>query len=105
MSNAHRWKQEFSGSYDIPRQIEDKVDTAEYEDISWHNDVCPSFVCTATMRRLWVEHPEPQMREWDAMPRYAVFQMDENYEAVTGHPLYEGDNLDVAMLVAARGEV
>jgi hypothetical protein len=63
------WKAEFGKNYNVPAII---AKAEGVEDISWHNDICPSFVWAVLDRgpegeehplRLWVEHPDPHQRE------------------------------------------
>lgn len=64
------WEKEFGRGYDVPSKIE----ALGWTDISWHNDMCPSFTPDPNDPdiRLWVEHPDPSMREFDDQPRYAI---------------------------------
>jgi hypothetical protein len=68
------WEKEFGREYDIPLEIE----ALGWTDISWHNDMCPSFTPDPDEDkiRLWVEHPDPNMREYDDQPRYVINRMD-----------------------------
>ena len=64
-------------------------------DVSWHNDVAPSFclphrAVDCEMPRLWVSHEDPKQREADDYPHYAVYLAD-------GEALYEGDDAEEAL--------
>lgn len=45
-----------------------------WEDTSWHNDACPSFTCDVFV--LWIEHPDPAMREFNSA-RFTMVCEDE----------------------------
>ncbi len=74
------WRDEFPPEFDVPELISGDP---ELEDVSWHNDVCPSFTLKRLMGkvletgavdvRLWCEHPDPDKREWDIETRYNVY--------------------------------
>lgn len=38
-----------------------------WEDVSWHNDVCPRFQCTAHMLAVWVDFDDPAERELNCL--------------------------------------
>jgi hypothetical protein len=62
------WKDEFPLDYEIPGLIEFMVKEGVLQDISWHNDVMPSFSVPDPKRedygvRLWVDHPVAFERE------------------------------------------
>lgn len=45
-----------------------------FEDTSWHNNACPSFVSPDKAVWVWIEHPDPRLRE---MPqRFCVEQIE-----------------------------
>jgi len=70
------WVREFGWDYDVPPEVLALVQSGEAEDISWHNDICPSFSAHgpdySPEVRLWVEHPDPAKREWDDAKRFGV---------------------------------
>jgi hypothetical protein len=83
---------EFGPAYEVPDAI---VDTLE--DLSWHNDVCPSFGVEdndGNGVRLWVEHPDVDQRESAFGSRYVV---TETHECETQEPAYAGDDLAAAL--------
>lgn len=107
------WISEHGADYDVPAEI---ADAEALDDLSWHNDVCPSFGKQVTDPetgdvhdvRLWVEHPDPAQRESSSDARFAV-----NYQPWSAQPvpglkiaddgdLYAGD--DAAAALAALGE-
>jgi len=72
------WREEFGDGYAVPETI-----TSQLHDVSWHNDLSPSFVASELApaayekeeARLWVGHPDPAIRaaEWGApVPRFNV---------------------------------
>lgn len=69
------WREEFDESFDVPELIE-KLEGVE--DMSWHNDVCPSFGVRGDEEwdlRIWVQHPDPEQRETYEAERYMVQAM------------------------------
>ncbi len=73
------WIAEFGAEYAVPALVTDTL-----EDLSWHNDICPSFTTKGIAAndptyhegvdvRLWVDHPDPQERETGPdTPRFRV---------------------------------
>lgn len=62
---ASRYQSEFPSDFTVPAFL---VESKDWIDISWHNDVCPSFQPasdseTEPTLRIWVNHPEPEQRE------------------------------------------
>lgn len=70
------WKEQFGEGYEVPRFIQWLVDTQMLSDLSYGNDVAPSFGIydedTETWIRLWVEHPLRSARERDEEERFSV---------------------------------
>jgi len=92
-----RWVEEFCPSYRIPKQVSLLVAAGVLEDHSWHNDASPSFVVAGSyseqddyMTRLWIDHPDPEMRQDDSYARYTVITSDLVQ-------LYSGDVLSDAL--------
>lgn len=87
------WIREFGTGFDVPAVV---TEDPAIEDISWHNDVAPSFCLKGappgTDLRLWVDHPDPDMRECDG-PRFMV--MDHNTERAR----YMGDSIEDAIRI------
>lgn len=90
------WRIEKGDDYAVPDVIDQHP---KLEDVSWHNDACPSFrpkgiedheECNI---RLWVQHPDPTRRETDG-GRYLVGGANDDAPDV-----YSGD--DVAAAIAA----
>jgi hypothetical protein len=64
------WKTEFpdfDSMPDIP---------ANWTDISWHNDTCPSFECGNV--RIWIDYADPEQREFSTPTRFAVVPFNED---------------------------
>jgi hypothetical protein len=60
------WDSEFGASYKVPKKLLDLADAGVLEDVSWHNDISPSFERKTEggySVRLWVEHPDLDQRE------------------------------------------
>jgi|HubBroStandDraft_5_1064220.scaffolds.fasta_scaffold54935_3 hypothetical protein len=62
------YQTEFPGFEDAPDA--DWLQAHGFEDISWRNDTCPSFMCDVFV--LWVDFKDPAMREHPETPRYAI---------------------------------
>lgn len=64
MNQSPTWIDEHGAEYDVPLEI---LHMEGIEDWSWHNDVCPSFGLydsdSNAMLRIWVQHPDMEMRE------------------------------------------
>lgn len=67
----HGWRHEHGDEFRVPVIIE-----ATLPDCSWRNDVCPSFGYSCDDwdedYRLWVNHPEPEFREFSTQERFVV---------------------------------
>lgn len=84
------WRGEFDADYAVPRWF---VDHPDLEDTSWHNDVSPSFETESPPGtesekyaggprvRVWVEHPDPAVREAQRAERYSVQLTGEDDDA------------------------
>lgn len=62
------WQAEHGADYEVPGLIDFMVKEGILTDISWHNDVCPSFSVDDPADeergvRLWVDHPVLSERE------------------------------------------
>jgi len=60
------WISEFGPEWQIPKEILDLVNAGVLSDMSWHNDVCPSFgkeIAPDTFFQMFVEHPNLNERE------------------------------------------
>src|SRR5262245_4348617 len=77
---ARQWIQEFGVEYAAPAPCD------ALDDCSWHNDISPSFTIPGFDLdgdrdiRLWVDHPDPMMREDERIPRFRVCDSSEPAE-------------------------
>jgi len=93
------WASEFGSDYDVPGEVEALVQAGYVFDDSWHNDVCPSFVISGTETeaydgyKLWVEHVNPDLREWAGEGDRFVIT-----DGANGHePVLETDDINKAV--------
>lgn len=69
------WRSEFMHhpvDYDVPARIEELEGV---EDMSWHNDVCPSFgreISDSLRLRIWCDTPEADDRECPGEGRFTI---------------------------------
>ncbi len=100
------WRKEFGVSWSVPARVDDLVDKGDLVDMSWHNDVAPSFITKSVAEskaweddgrgvRLWVDHPVRTLREHEDGSRYFVAAGDGGENDVR----YAGDDLDEALRV------
>lgn len=93
------WRHEHGDVYDVPTEI---LRVEGIEDLSWHNDTCPSFgaqigVGGDLLRlRIWVDHPDPDQRDM-GWPRFYVVGESWNDDGAAildaaGVPDSHGDN-------------
>lgn len=70
------WQAEFGASYQVPAAFTNEPDLF---DISWHNDVSPSFCWDEDidLPRLWVAHPDRDHREAPDMKRFCITKGDD----------------------------
>lgn len=72
------WLSEFGKEYEVPNPIKAMCLFKVADDYSWHNDMCPSFGKTLDAEgsgddiRIWVEHPQIDMREHQDSKRFIV---------------------------------
>jgi hypothetical protein len=98
---AGLWRKEFGDGFAIPSGI---TGNPRFNDISWHNDMCPSFAVDVdpdahTKGRyivVWAEHPEASERELK-MKRYLVCWRDNDGN---GDDILETDDVEEAVRVA-----
>lgn len=106
------WVHEHGEDYQDPKEV-----VLALRDVSWHNDVCPSFGPVPELvdpcgdvhdLRLWVDHPDPDQRESSAGHRYAVNYNCWSTILVAGIPrsedrdIYAGEDLDEALAAFAE---
>jgi hypothetical protein len=58
----------------IPVEI---LHNEEWNDNSWHNDTCPSFVHVGGRAYLFVEYPNKADREYPESSRFTVYCLDD----------------------------
>lgn len=81
---------------------------ADWEDSSWHNDVCPSFRVMQggdgdsnyEFSRVWIAESDPAERELPEMPRFIVSYENGESDSVDG--LVSDNWADVLAYVAIR---
>lgn len=72
---------------------------AGFEDASWHNDACPSFVSDPVGLLIWVDYLDPALREFDGKyPRFTVQQQRAGIE-VSGPSLATDDWSEVLAFI------
>ena len=49
---------------------------AGFDDVSWHNDMCPSFLNERAGLIIFVDYAEPAKREFPECPRFSVATWD-----------------------------
>ena len=47
---------------------------AGFEDVSWCNDMCPAFESKALKLSLWVDHSDPEGREFPESDRFTIYK-------------------------------
>ena len=63
------WKDEHGGTYAVPHEILELVNSGQAVDHSWHNDTCPCFgreypeIGEEACLKLWTDRPDPDCRE------------------------------------------
>lgn len=56
-------------SYNVPEFL---LTDPNWEDVSWHNDVCPRWENKELQLAVWVDHHEPECREYEDWKQYTV---------------------------------
>lgn len=60
---------------EFPEFTLDVVIPSGFKDESWHNDAMPCFtksIADERTLRLWIDYTNPDMREFDTAPRFAL---------------------------------
>lgn len=89
----------------FPDQAADHMPTipAGFVDHSWHNDMCPRFESEALNLSLWVDHSDPQRREFPEMKRFNVYEGTSMAEHMNEEPTLSTDDWsDVVAFIAER---
>lgn len=74
---------------------------ASFDDVSWHNDACPSFVSDALGLQIFIDYKDPNQREFPETERFSVQSQDHGVE-VSGPSLATDDWSEVLAFIAAR---
>lgn len=101
------WEKEFGVDYAVPEAFSTDP---RLVDISWHNDICPSFIVASDddpegVWRIWVEHVNPELREYPEQPRIFVSSLNEEGLWFQSEDDVEGAIAELLKQVAARKEV
>jgi|SRR5215475_8145816 len=95
------WKTQFHAEFAPPEEVKAAVENGHLIDVSYRNDVCPSFSTPKFEHgekdlRLWVHPASPKDREYE-VPRYAVTYYDWTNYDIDQSELYVGDDIVAAM--------
>ncbi len=75
----------------------------DFEDISWHNDVCPSFYNKALKLRLWVHPVKVADREYECIKRFNLIFGEIDSDVAALECLVDTDNFqEINNMVALR---
>jgi hypothetical protein len=80
------WFAEFCDFRDMP------AIPTDWEDVSWHNDVCPSFHAKGETVRIFVDYPDGDLREYPEHKRFSAYKNDVKSMTPIGDSLIETDN-------------
>ena len=84
---------EFEDIFEIPSVIRD---AEGIEDMSWHNDTCPSFgreLRDGSVIKIFCEHPDPEQRDSGSDGQFIVY-----YDGDVDEPVWEGDDPNEALI-------
>lgn len=74
---------------------------ASWNDISWHNDVCPSWYAGFTKEghiiKVWVDYTDPNEREFPEIDRFGVVIHTEDGDEVDGADVHAGNDWDAVL--------
>jgi hypothetical protein len=78
---------------------------AGWRDLSWHNDVCPSFLAhvfpNGDILRVWVDWADPSKREL-SVKRFSLIRADAELQPLNdGWPLCETDDWNALLAAVA----
>lgn len=62
---------------------------AGWDESSWHNDVCPSFLARDERLLIFVDYDDAEAREWPESFRFSVSHIDKEADI---HPLLESND-------------
>jgi hypothetical protein len=75
---------------------------AGFVDVSWHNDMCPAFESAALGLTVWIDHSDPQRREFPESHRFAVYEGTSETGQADSPVLTADDWSEVVAFIAAR---
>ena len=87
------YAKEFNAAdYEVPSFLQ----TAYWQDVSWHNDVSPRFENTELMLAVWVETTDPEKREYDDWKQYTVIKIIDTSDGTVleDESCFETDSID-----------
>lgn len=80
------------------------ADTAAWEDVSWINDTCPSFICGRNMA-VFIDWPNATQRDFPDAARFTLIPTEDG-QFFGGDALLHTDSWpDVLAYIATHGEV
>jgi len=85
-TDLHPWRREFPN---FPADVIPRLGQG-WEDQSWDQDACPKFVHDAAELNLWVDYPDPDMRESPIGKLYTLNRIDP--DGNSGDTLFETDD-------------
>lgn len=91
------YSSQFPSDYEVPAEIP----AAFPEDVSWGNDMCPSFVKpiegTKLSLKCWADHPDPEERETGPETKRFIVELDDEDGAFI-KVLIETEDVEQAVL-------
>jgi hypothetical protein len=89
------WIKEHGTEYAVDSEIDKLVDDGILTDSSWHHDTAPCFTMAhgGFELTLWVDHPNPELREADTHPRFGIFVSKADDAGGDCIGIYAGDSL------------
>lgn len=92
------WNEEFQETYRVSRYVTNLVEAGLIEDMSWRNDPSPSFGAKLKDKnwvRLWVEHPDPELRQ--GWPKRYTIVIQPEPDVLFGWKMMATDDLNEAL--------
>lgn len=87
----------FSDKITVP----DFLQCPPWEDVSWHNDVCPRFENYDLMLAVWVDYDTVEEREYEEWKKYTVVELVERLNDpphVADEPLFATEDVETLEL-------
>lgn len=66
--------------YQVPEFL---LKDSDWEDVSWHNDVCPRWENKKIGLAVWVDCNEPECREYEDWKQYTVVEIEGQSDGTT----------------------